>query len=60
MQHSRFDEVLAANRDYSLTCRGITKSTPRHGGRTAITYAFRIGSKDAYLTIESNDDEGTA
>jgi hypothetical protein len=52
--------VLAANRDYTLICRGTAKTPPSHGGSGATTYAFQIAERHAYLTVETNDDEGTA
>ena len=54
------EAVLAANRDGTLICRGTADTPPRHGGQRATTYAFRIGGKDAFLTVEHNDKEGAA
>src|SRR4051794_13143743 len=51
------DVLLAANRDGSLVCRGTAQSTPTHGGTRATTYAFQIGDRNEYLTIETNDNE---
>jgi hypothetical protein len=52
--------VLAANRDQSLICRGTAPTRAAHGGSSARVYAFRIGDRDAYLTIETNNHEGVA
>jgi hypothetical protein len=52
--------VLAANRDGTLICRGTAETTPTHGGNSATTYAFQIGERHAYLTVEISDDEGMA
>jgi hypothetical protein len=54
------DAVLAANRNGTLICRGTADTPPKHGGHSATTYAFRLDGKDAYLTVEMNDDKGTA
>jgi hypothetical protein len=52
--------ILAANHDHTLICRGTAKTPPTHGGHSATTYAFQIGERHAYLTVETNDNEGAA
>ena len=52
--------IYRANRDRALICRGTAATTPKHGSTTATTYAFQIGTKKAFLTVERNDHEGAA
>lgn len=52
--------IYRANRDRTLICRGTAATIPKHGGTTATTYAFQIGTKKAFLTVERNDHEGAA
>ena len=52
--------VLAANHDGTLVCRGTAKTQPTHGGASATTYAFQIGDRNVYLTVETNAENGTA
>lgn len=53
-------EVLSANIDGSLIFHGCAQIPPSHGGLTATAYGFSIGDRRGYITVEKNQNEGTA
>jgi hypothetical protein len=52
--------VMSANRDGSLIVLGVADRAPTHGGTSAKTYGFEIGGRKAYLTVETDQQEGKA
>jgi hypothetical protein len=54
------DALVQANRNQTLVFVGTSDVAPIHGGASAVEYLFRIGETTAILTIESDQQEGTA
>lgn len=52
--------VVEANKDGTLICLGTAVVPPSHGGRTATEYGFRLGDRQGSLTVEIDQQEGSA
>src|SRR5262249_54391823 len=52
--------VIEANRNQTLIFLGTAKVAPSHGGSSASAYRFRIGDRQGSLTVEINQQQGTA
>jgi hypothetical protein len=56
----KVDDVLLANQQRRLVLRGTADTPPTHGGKRATVYAFRVGDRNGYLTIETSHAEKVA
>jgi hypothetical protein len=54
------DTLIEANQAQTLIALGVADVMPTHGGRSAKAYGFRIGDREGFLTIEIDQQEGTA
>lgn len=54
------DMLIEANQNHSLVFLGEHDGTPIHGGTVAKNYIFAIGDLRGYVTVETNQQEGTA
>ena len=52
--------LLEGNRNGTLIFLGDMDAAPSHGGISAKAYSFRLGEHQGFLTIEIDQQEGTA
>jgi hypothetical protein len=53
-------ELFEANENQELTLENVYANTPNGEGATAKIYTFRLGDKEAFLTVERHTQFGSA